>query len=93
MKNTYCPINMLHVESACKYLKEKLSERLPKNTILYVLSDRPNYIKIKIKCKFGVKESFSAEFIIITYPADSMVEVLEKAESIILKFLSGRFYR
>lgn len=93
MKNTSCPINMIHVESACKYLKEKLSDRLPHTAFLQVISKGPNYIKIKIKRDLGAKESFSAEFIINTHPTDSMVEVLEKAESIILKFLSGRFYR
>lgn len=93
MKNTYCPINMLHVESACEYLKEKLLQRLPKNTILQVTSEGPNYIKIKIERELGIKESFSSQFIINTYQTESMTEVLEKAESIILKFLSGRFYR
>lgn len=93
MKNTYCPINMLHVESACKYLKEKLAERLPKNTVLQVVSETPNYIKITIKRELSINQSFSSEFIINTYPSESMMEVLEKSESIILKFLSGRFYR
>lgn len=93
MKNTSCPINMLHVESACKYLKEKLAERLPKSAILNVVSYGANYIKIKIERELSIKELFSVEFIINTEPADSMTDVLEKAESIILKFLSGRFYR
>lgn len=93
MKNTYCPINMLHVETACKYLKEKLADRLPKSTILQVVSEGPNYIKIKIERELTIKESFSSQFIINTYPTESMTEVLEKAESMILKFLSGRFYR
>lgn len=93
MKNTYCPINMLHVESACNYLKEKLAERLPKTAILQVESEGPSYIKIIIERELDIKESFSAQFIINTSQTDSMVEVLEKAESIILRFLSGRFYR
>lgn len=84
---------MLHVETACKYLKEKLAQRLPKSAILQVVSEGPNYIKIKIERELGMKESFSSQFIINTYPAESMTQVLEKAESTILKFLSGRFYR